>query len=249
MKKFLISLIIAGIVSTGLVFADIKYCGIGARLVKDPYNKKVFVKVVFPNSTAAKSGLPEGAEIISINDQKVKKLNIEQVTNLVRGEEGTKVKLQIKYYKEESTIEIPRAPFTFKEPEYDRFEAHWQQVVPVGIKNLEPIPHNMQVNMSKKWFNETVPIINYWIARKEKFRSGYNACMTYPESEQNVCLMNLTNREINKTAQDRQIELQENMIRQQAIQNSINNFNQSQMNTNLQNINNNLRNINNKLMY
>ena len=61
--------------------------------------------------------------------------------------------------------------------------------------------------------------------------------------------MNLTNREINKTSQDRQIELQENMIRQQAIQNSINNFNQSQMNTNLQNINNNLRNINNKLMY
>ena len=61
--------------------------------------------------------------------------------------------------------------------------------------------------------------------------------------------MNLTNREINKTAQDRQIELQENMIRQQAIQNSINNFNQSQMNTSLQNINNNLRNINNKLMY
>ncbi|MBR1461427.1 PDZ domain-containing protein [bacterium] len=136
---------------------------------------------------AAKTGLPEGAEIISINDQKVKKLNIDQVTNLVRGEEGTKVKLQIKYYKEESTIEIPRAPFTFKEPEYDRFEAHWRQVVPTGII-LEPIPHNMQVNMSKKWFNETVPTINYWIARKEKFKSGYDACRTYPESEQNACL-------------------------------------------------------------
>ena len=61
--------------------------------------------------------------------------------------------------------------------------------------------------------------------------------------------MNLTNREINKTAQDRQIEMKENIIRQQEIQNSINNFNQSQMNTSLQNINNNLRNINNKLMY
>ena len=150
MKKFLISLIIAGIVSTGLVFADIKYCGIGARLVKDPYNKKVFVKVVFPNSTAAKSGLPEGAEIISINDQKVKKLNIEQVTNLVRGEEGTKVKLQIKYYKEESTIEIPRAPFTFKEPEYDRFEAHWQQVIPVGIKKVpvEELSKTIEMDLS-----------------------------------------------------------------------------------------------------
>ena len=46
MKKFLISLIIAGIVSTGLVFADIKYCGIGARLVKDPYNKKVSLNLL-----------------------------------------------------------------------------------------------------------------------------------------------------------------------------------------------------------
>lgn len=34
--------------------------------------------------------------------------------------------------------------------------------------------------------------------------------------------MNLTNREINKTAQDRQLEVQKNMLRQQTIQNSIN---------------------------
>ncbi len=223
MKKILISLIIVGMISTGLAFADIKYCGIGVRLVKDPYNKKVFVKVVFPNSMAEKTGLPEGAEIISINDQKVKKLNIDQVANLVRGEEGTKVKLQIKYYKKESIIEIPRAQYTFVEPEYDRFEAHWRQVAPPNAK-IEPIPENMINNMSNKWFNETVPIINYWIARKEKFKIGYDACMTYPASEQNACLMNLTNREINKTAQDRQIELQEN-------------------------INTNLKNINNKLTY
>lgn len=248
MKKFLISLIVTSMVSMGFAFADIKYCGIGARLVKDPYNKKVFVKVVFPNSMAAKTGLPEGAEIISINDQKVKKLNIDQVSNLVRGEEGTKAKLQIKYYKEEKIIEVPRAPFTYTEPTYNKFEAHWQQVAPVGI-NLEPIPYNMQVNMSKKWFNEIIPTINYWTARKEKFKKGYNACMTYPEREQNACLMNLTNREINKTAQDRQLEVQENMLRQQTIQNSINAVNQIQMNNSLYNINNNLNNINNKMRY
>ena len=30
MKKIFISLIIAGMISTGFAFADIKYCGIGA---------------------------------------------------------------------------------------------------------------------------------------------------------------------------------------------------------------------------
>ena len=73
--------------------------------------------------------------------------------------------------------------------------------------------------------------------------------MSYPASEQNACLINLTNREINKTAQDRHLEIQENMLRQQAIQNSINAVNQILMNNNLYNINNNLNNINNKLRY
>ena len=248
MKKFLISLIITSIICTGIVFADITYCGIGTKIVKDPYNKKVFVKVVYPNSMAAKTGLPEGAEILSIDDKKVKKLDINQITNLIRGKEGSKVKLQIKYYKEEKIIEIPRDKFTLMEKPNNRFETHWKQIAPNGLC-LEPIPYNMQNNMSKKWFNETIPVINYWNQRKANFKNGYDACMTYTKKEQNVCLMNLTNREINKTLQDRQIELQENILKQQIIQNNINNFNQLQMNTNLQNINNNLRYINNKLIY
>lgn len=63
---------------------------------------------------ALKYGLSEGAEIISVNNQKVKKLDINQVTNLIRGEEGTKVKLVIKYNKEESTIENLRATLDYK---------------------------------------------------------------------------------------------------------------------------------------
>lgn len=51
------------------VFAQTSICGIGANLVKDPYNKKVFVFKTFSNSMALKYGLPEGAEIISVNEQ------------------------------------------------------------------------------------------------------------------------------------------------------------------------------------
>lgn len=37
------SLIIASMVSTGIVLAENIICGIGANLVQDPYNKKIFV--------------------------------------------------------------------------------------------------------------------------------------------------------------------------------------------------------------
>lgn len=248
MRKGLIFLVLIVVISQSFVFAQTSICGIGANLVKDPYNKKVFVLKTFPNSMALKYGLPEGSEIISVNDRKVKKLDINQVTNLIRGKEGTKVKLVIKYNKEESTIEIPRAKFILPEKVQNKFEIHWKQIAPINAR-IEPIPQNMINNMSKKWYAEVVPFTNYWLSRKAEFKNSYDVCMSYPASEQNACLINLTNREINKTAQDRQLEVQENMLRQQAIQNSINAVNQIQMNNNLYNINNNLRNINNKLLY
>lgn len=248
MKKILFLSVLIVLILQAYVLAQTSICGIGANLVKDPYNKKVFVFKTLPNSMASKYGLPEGAEIISVNDQKVKKLDINQVTNLIRGEEGTKVKLEIKYNKEESTIEIPRVKFILPEKIQDKFEIHWKQIAPINAR-IEPIPQNMINNMSKKWYAEVVPFTNYWLARKAELKNSYDVCMSYPASEQNACLINLTNREINKTAQDRHLEIQENMLRQQAIQNSINAVNQIQMNNNLYNINNNLNNINNKLRY
>lgn len=248
MKKVLITFALLGLIIQSTVSAQNAICGIGANLVQDPYNKKVFVFKTYQNSMALKCGLPEGAEIISVDDQKVKKLNINQVTELIRGEEGTKVKLVIKYNKEERIIEIPRAKFILPEKVQDKFEIHWKQIAPINAR-IEPIPQNMINNMSKKWYVEVVPFTNYWLARKAEFKNSYDVCISYPASEQNACLINLTNREINKTAQDRQLEVQENMLRQQTIQNSINTVNQIQMNNNLYNINNNLNSINNKIRY
>lgn len=70
MKKFLISLIIASMVSTGIVFAENIICEIGANLVQDPYNKKIFVLKLLPNSSALEYNLPEGTEILAVNDKK-----------------------------------------------------------------------------------------------------------------------------------------------------------------------------------
>lgn len=248
MKKFILSSIIGLILFTGIACAETQICGIGANLVQDPYNKKVFVFKTFPNSMALKYGLPEGAEIVSINDQKIKKLNLNQVTELIRGKEGSIVKLIIKYNKEETIIELPRAQFKLPEKVQDKFEIHWKQIAPVNAR-IEPIPSNMLNNMSKKWYAEIVPFTNYWLTRKAEFKNSYDVCMSYPTAEQNACLINLTNREINKTSNDEQLEVQQNILRQQTIQNSINAVNQIQMNSNLYNINNNLNSINNKIRY
>lgn len=85
MKKVLITFVLLGLIIQSTFFAQNAICGIGANLVQDPYNKKVFVFKTYPNSMALKCDLPEGAEIISVDDQKVKKLNINQVTELIRG--------------------------------------------------------------------------------------------------------------------------------------------------------------------
>ena len=240
MKRFVLVFLTIFLTFSIAKASEDQICGIGVSLIQDPYNKKIFVLKVLPNSSALEYNLPEGAEIIAVNDKKIKKMNKAQITNLIRGEEGTIVKLTIKYNNEQSIFEIPRKQFKIPEKVQDKFELHWRQVAPANAR-IEPIPQNMINNMSKKWYNEVVPFTNYWLNRKTYFKNGYDACMTYPASEQNTCLMNLTNREINKTSQDKQIELQENMIKQQAVQNFINNMNQIQTNTNLNNINNTLQ--------
>lgn len=248
MKKILMTFLLLGFMSQNYIWAQAAIGDIGAKFVKDPYNKKVFVVKVLPNSTALQYGLPEGAEVISINGQKVKKLKINQVTDLIQGEIDTNVKLAIKYNKQESILEIPRAQLIEPKEVADKFEIHWKQVVPINA-NLEPIPKNMANSMSKRWYSEVAHFKNYWNSRKAEFKNGYDGCMSYPKTEQNACLMNLTNREINKTAQDKQLQIQENILRQQAIQNSMNNLNQMQINNSLYNINNNLRDVNYRLRH
>lgn len=236
MNKSLILVLVLGIILANRVFAE-TVCGIGADVVKDPYNKKVFVRQLVQNAPAVNAGLPNGAEIVTVDGQKVKKLTIEQISELIRGEAGTVVNLGIKYNKVSSDIAITRAAFDIPKKKEDRFEIHWKQVAPVD-KYIGDIPDNMKKYMSSRWYYEVVPTANYWQNRKAEFKNGYDACMTYPVGEQNACLMNLTNREINKTAQDRQNIIQENIMHEQMM-----------MNNHLRNMEFNMRNVNNRLWY
>lgn len=101
----------------------------------------------------------------------------------------------------------------------------------------------------RKQYNNANIENTYWYERKLSFESELEGCKNLSKEAKAMCYMKVRELELQKNAYRQQDKYNQALLRQQAIQNSINNFNQVQMNNNLQNINNNLRNINNKLMY
>lgn len=70
------------------------FTGIGAQL---DTNKKseVYVKEPLPDTPALKAGVKANDVIIAVDDKPIKHLDIEEVVKLIRGKEGTKVKLTL----------------------------------------------------------------------------------------------------------------------------------------------------------
>ena len=188
--------------------------GIGMQLIKD--KKKIYIMRVFPNTPAYKAGLPEGAEIISIDGQKVKNMTIGQVSAIVSGEAGTNVTLLIKNNRTKFEYNLTRQAYTVKPPVDDKnFSVHWKQVVPTQYENAEYITPYKQYSNNLLW---TIEKNNYWVERREIFKTGYDACLSYPVKDRNACYMNLVNREIDRTLKEKQLQNQQEMIRQQMYQ-------------------------------
>ena len=227
MKNIFISLVIAGILCLSSAFAQDTGV-IGVKLLKDMYSGKVFVLQTFQNSAAYEYGLKEGSEIISVNNKNVKKLNLGEVTDLIKGKEGTKVRLSVKYYREQRTIEIPRKKAK-AQPKKDKYEKYWSEVVPDNII-VESLDQNILNNLNKKCFSEIIPSINYWIARKAEFKDSYDMCMLYPTTDkQQNCLAKLVKWASEKTARDIERELSYGKADQNVVKSSIYNYNKIQI--------------------
>lgn len=256
MKKIL-AFVFCILLLHNVTFAQTYICGIGVQVIKDPVNKKTVVVYTLPDSPAAKSFLPEGSEIIKVNEQKTKKLSLNRTQELIQGPEGSQVNLRVKYKGKTTDYVITRARVEVPQGSTDEtFNIHWRQVAPVGYENPKYIDPQTIKPLSFFFKTQIINTNNYWMQRKAQFQNGYDACKTYPKSEQNACLMNLVNREINKTATDQEIQLQQQIVRQQAIQGMSNSLNQINTNHQLYHIQNNIRqqntqlqNINNTLQY
>ncbi len=217
---------------------------IGIDLIKD--KMRTFHNGTYVYNVSSPSvSVPIGSEIIKINDINIKKKSLTEIKQLIEGKEGTQVSLYVKKPdKTKQTYTLTRTVTTLPKKQVDeRFDIHWKQVVPTDAEICDDIPNEVLQKLSYNYMS----YLKYWSERKTLFTNGYNACLSYQPNEQNFCLMNLVNREIEKTKNDRYAEIQAMMAQQQAIYHHENMMNQIRTENELNNINNSIRNINNNL--
>lgn len=84
------------------------YVGIGIYMVKNTEKNTVDVLVPIKESPAEKAGLLSGDSIIKVNDKEYTGDDMTAAANAIKGEEGTKVKLEVLRGEETLTFEITR---------------------------------------------------------------------------------------------------------------------------------------------
>lgn len=91
-----------------------KYAGIGSMIRFHTEKKLTVIAEPYDNMPAAKAGLICGDALLSINGQDVRGMSTDSVSNLLRGEPGTKLKLEIERpgHKKPLTVTLERASIT-----------------------------------------------------------------------------------------------------------------------------------------
>jgi carboxyl-terminal processing protease len=74
---------------------ETSFAGIGVLFSRPQDNQPPLIAEIFPNSPAASSGLKRGDRIVSVEGQDVSGLAVGDIAQLIRGQAGTQVKLQV----------------------------------------------------------------------------------------------------------------------------------------------------------
>ena len=88
--------------------AEGEYVGIGVYITKDTKNNQIVVYGTMLNSPAREAGLETGDIIVSVNGEECNGDDFDTITNKIKGEKGTKVKIKVLRDKEEKEFEIER---------------------------------------------------------------------------------------------------------------------------------------------
>lgn len=72
-----------------------EYYGIGVEVAKEPVTGGILIKRVFDNSPAKSAKLKKGDIILKIDNKNIRKLELSTATGLIKGKNGTSVKLLI----------------------------------------------------------------------------------------------------------------------------------------------------------
>src|SRR5262249_13842514 len=92
-----------------------RYIGTGVQLRFDDKRKLVKIVVPFRRGPARKAGARPGDLIIKVNDVATKGMSLEKVVTLLRGDEGTKVTVEVRQpgAKQTRTLQMTRSVVPF----------------------------------------------------------------------------------------------------------------------------------------
>ncbi len=126
--------------------------GVGIRLQADEQTGAITVVEPIPNSPAARAGIQVGDRILSIDGVSTEGMTLEEASNLIRGEVGTRIVLRLQRQSEaarditlmRARIELPNVHYTLKQEQGTRvgyirlteFSAHSAEQMQRAIEDL-----------------------------------------------------------------------------------------------------------------
>ena len=84
------------------------FVGIGIYMIEDEKSNRVLVYYPIPGSPAEEAGIEAGDLIISVDDKEYTAEDFDTISNYIKGEEGTKVNIEIERNGERKKFEITR---------------------------------------------------------------------------------------------------------------------------------------------
>jgi carboxyl-terminal processing protease len=127
--------------------------GLGIRLEVNPQTQALTVVEPMANSPASEAGILPGDKILRIDDKPTALMSIEQASDLIRGEEGTEITLQLSRDKQgvfevtlrRAKVEVPVLHYSIKQEgqmkvgylRLDEFSSHAAEQMEAAIKKLE----------------------------------------------------------------------------------------------------------------
>ncbi len=216
-------------------FLEQEVPGTGIMVIKDTYNKKVFVLEVATDSTAAAAGVPVGAEVLKINNERVRSLSAEDINSLLNQNNDSDVVILTKNNKEKASYNLKYGKYTVVQENDNRFLLYWNQIAPKNLY-LKKIPDAVLIKLSTDYQDDILAKQAFWKKQKSHFQMGYDTCMTYPEQEQNTCLLNLVNTINSNINRNRQLNIKSGGVARQKDGIPIYNVNQIMLQNTFQNL-------------
>ena len=133
-----------------------RYAGIGALMAQDQATKEISIEEVYKDSPAEKAGMKAGDILLTIDGRNVTEMELLDVADLVKGEEGTSVSISVKRDGESIEMEVvrkivetPTVEAEIKENQigylkisefdtvtYDQFKTEMEELENDGMKGL-----------------------------------------------------------------------------------------------------------------